>query len=287
MSIYAIGDVQGCHRQMRALVQKVQSAEPEARLIFVGDLVNRGPESLAALRFIRQLGERAQVILGNHDLHLLAVANGIRKEHRSDTLRPILEAPDREELLHWLRQQPLALFEAGHLLVHAGVLPQWSAQQTLELAGEVSTVLRGKDWMGFLQHMYGNAPETWRDDLQGNDRWRCVINALTRMRFCSADGRMEFSSTESAGGAPYGYMPWFNVPGRKSADTPIVFGHWSTLGLTLRDNLVGLDTGCVWDGSMTLMNVDTDELLNCKCDALGGVAPPPTLPERFRAWVYR
>ncbi|HEX8956461.1 MAG TPA: symmetrical bis(5'-nucleosyl)-tetraphosphatase, partial [Burkholderiaceae bacterium] len=162
MSIYAIGDVQGCHRQLLALVQKVLSAEPDARLIFVGDLVNRGPGSLESLRFIRKLGKRAQALLGNHDLHLLAVANGIRKEHRSDTLRPILEAPDRDELLHWIRQQPLALFEAGHLLVHAGVLPQWTVRQTLALAEEVSAVLRSEGWRPFLQHMYGNAPASWR-----------------------------------------------------------------------------------------------------------------------------
>ena len=263
MSTYAIGDVQGCYQQMLALVQKIQSAEPDAKLIFVGDLVNRGPESLAALRFIRKLG--AQVLLGNHDLHLLAVANGIRREHRSDTLRAILEAPDRDELLDWVRQQPLALFEAGHLLVHAGVLPQWTAQQALELAGEVSAVLRGGDWLGFLQHMYGNAPETWRNGLQGNDRWRCVINALTRMRFCSIDGKMEFSSTESAGGAPTGYLPWFDVPGRKSADTPVVFGHWSTLGLTVRRNLVGLDTGCVWGGKLSAVKLEDHTVIQVEC----------------------
>ncbi len=265
MSIYAIGDVQGCHQQMLALVQRILAVEPDARLIFVGDLVNRGPGSLEALRFIRQLGGRAQVLLGNHDLHLLAVANGIRKEHRSDTLRHILEAPDRDELLHWVRQQPLALLEGGHLLVHAGVLPQWTAQQALELAGEVAAVLRSDDWLGFLQHMYGNVPEAWCDDLQGNDRWRCVINALTRMRFCSADGHMEFSSTESAGGAPTGYMPWFDVPGRRSADTPIVFGHWSTLGLTLRDNLVGLDTGCVWGGKLSAVRLEDHSLIQVDC----------------------
>ena len=265
MSIYAIGDVQGCHRQMLALVQKVQSTDPDAHLIFVGDLVNRGPASLESLRFIRQLGARAKVLLGNHDLHLLAVASGIRKEHRSDTLRPILDAPDRDELLHWVRQQPLALFEAGHLLVHAGVLPQWTAQQALALAGEVSAVLRGDGWLAFLRHMYGNAPEIWHDDLQGNDRWRCVINALTRMRFCTADGRMEFSSTESAGGAPSGTMPWFTVPGRKSADTPVVFGHWSTLGLTLRDKLVGLDTGCVWGGKLSAVRLHDHALFQVDC----------------------
>jgi bis(5'-nucleosyl)-tetraphosphatase (symmetrical) len=265
MSIYAIGDVQGCHQQILALVQKVHSAEPDARLIFVGDLVNRGPGSLESLRFIRGLGKQAQVLLGNHDLHLLAVANGIRKEHRSDTLRPILDAPDRDDLLDWVRQQPLALFEAGHLLVHAGVLPQWTAQQALELAGEVSGVLRGENWLDFLHHMYGNTPEAWRDDLQGNDRWRCIVNALTRMRFCSVDGKMEFSSTESAGGAPYGYLPWFDVPERKSADTTIVFGHWSTLGLTLRDNLIGLDTGCVWGGKLTAVRLHDRHLVQVDC----------------------
>jgi bis(5'-nucleosyl)-tetraphosphatase (symmetrical) len=256
MSVFAIGDAQGCHQQVLTLIQKVRAASPKATFVFVGDLVNRGPQSLQTLRFIRGLGQQAKVVLGNHDLHLLALAQGIRKLHKSDTLNEILTAPDREQLLDWLRCQPLALMERGHLVVHAGVLPQWSTQQTLDLAQEVSDVLSGPDWLDFLRQMYGNKPDRWDDALQGADRLRCIVNALTRLRFCRADGKMEFTSTEGGADAPAGYMPWFDVPQRQTAATPIVFGHWSTLGLTVRDNLVGLDTGCVWGGKLTAVNLD-------------------------------
>ena len=265
MSIYAIGDVQGCHGQLLSLLEKVEARVPDAQFIFVGDLVNRGPNSLETLRLIRQMGSRARAVLGNHDLHLLAVANGIRKQHRSDTLASVLAAPDREELLAWLRKQPLALMQAGHLVVHAGVLPQWTVEQTLALAEEVSQVLRGPRWVDFLSHMYGNLPDKWDDGLQGDDRCRCVINALTRMRFCGADGTMEFASTEGSDAAPAGYMPWFDVPGRQSSATPVVFGHWSTLGLTIRDNLVGLDTGCVWGGKLSAVNLQDHSVVQVDC----------------------
>ena len=265
MIFYAIGYVQGCYRQMLSLVEKIQKDAPDATLIFVGDLVNRGSGSLETLRFIRLLGNRARVLLGNHDLHLLALAMGIRKQHRSDTLGAILAAPDRNELLDWLRRQPLAMFEAGHLLVHAGVLPSWTVAQTLALAEEVSQVLRGPDWVGFLQQMYGNTPAQWDEQLQGADRLRCVINALTRIRFCTADGRMDFDSTEGSAGAPPGTMPWFDVPGRQTASTPVVFGHWSTLGLTIRENLVGLDTGCVWGGKLTAVDLDDHAVVQVTC----------------------
>jgi bis(5'-nucleosyl)-tetraphosphatase (symmetrical) len=250
---------------MVSLVEKINLTTPHSAMIFVGDLVNRGSGSLEALRFIRQLGSRARVLLGNHDLHLLAVANGVRKAHRSDTLGTILNAPDCADLLDWLRLQPLAMYEGGHLLVHAGVLPSWTVEQTLRLAEEVSQVLRGSDWVDFLRQMYGNTPDQWDDNLQGPDRWRCVVNALTRVRFCSAGGRMDFSSTEGSEGAPPGMMPWFEVAGRQTAATPVVFGHWSTLGLTIRDNLVGLDTGCVWGGKLSAVALDDHSVIQVDC----------------------
>jgi bis(5'-nucleosyl)-tetraphosphatase (symmetrical) len=265
MTLYAIGDSQGCYAPVLSLLQRIRSDCADARLIFVGDLVNRGPQSLATLRQIRALGDAAQVVLGNHDLHLLAVANGIRGAHRSDTLNDILNAPDRNELLDWLRQQPLALLEDGHLLVHAGVLPQWSAQQTLDLAQEVADVLRGPDWIEFLREMYGNTPAKWDDMLTGVDRLRCIVNGLTRIRFCSPDGSMDFSSVEAAGAAPDGYLPWFDVPGRKTGDVTVVFGHWSTQGLIMRPNLLGLDTGCVWGGKLTAVRLDNRTILQVDC----------------------
>ncbi|MDB5763978.1 MAG: symmetrical bis(5-nucleosyl)-tetraphosphatase [Herminiimonas sp.] len=265
MSFYAIGDVQGCHSRLMALFEKIDVSSPETKIIFTGDLVNRGPQSLATLRQIRALGDTANMVLGNHDLHLLAAAHGIRKTHASDTLDDILDAPDRDELLDWLRRQPLAHFENGHLLVHAGVLPQWTAEQTLGLAHEVETVLRGPDWVDFLREMYGNTPARWDDALEGADRLRCIVNALTRIRFCTADGTMEFSKVEGATAAPPGYFPWFDAPGRKTEDVVVVFGHWSTLGLVMRPDLIGLDTGCVWGGKLTAVRLEDRAVFQVDC----------------------
>ena len=265
MTHYAIGDSQGCHSPVVALLDRIRADSSDPKLIFVGDLVNRGPNSLATLREIRALGDAAQVVLGNHDLHLLAVAHGIRTAHRSDTLADILNAPDRDELLDWLRRQPLALLQNGYLMVHAGVLPQWSAQQTRDLAHEVETVLSGPNWVDFLREMYGNAPARWDDALAGADRLRCIVNGLTRIRYCSSDGTMEFSSKEGADGVPAGFLPWFDVPGRKTQGVTVVFGHWSTLGLTMRPNLIGLDTGCVWGGKLTAVRLDTRAVLQVDC----------------------
>ncbi|KAF3997440.1 symmetrical bis(5'-nucleosyl)-tetraphosphatase [Glaciimonas immobilis] len=263
--IYAIGDLQGCYQSLLALLAKIDAVTPQAKLIFVGDLVNRGPGSLATLRLIRSLGERAQSVLGNHDLHLLAAAHGIRKLHRQDTLAQVLEAPDREELLEWLRHRPLALFEDDHLLLHAGALPQWSASRTVELAHEVESVLRGPNWVAFLREMYGNEPTRWDETLEGNARLRCIVNALTRLRFCTADGTMEFAAKESAGMALPGYVPWFDAPARQTAAVTVVFGHWSTLGLTLKSNLIGLDTGCVWGGKLTAVRLRDRALFQVSC----------------------
>lgn len=260
---YVIGDIQGCQERMDVLLRKIDAVDARAALIFVGDLVNRGPRSLQTLRQIRALEPRARVVLGNHDLHLLAVSAGIRPAHRTDTITDILEAPDRDDLLGWLRSQPLALSERNHLIVHAGVLPQWSAAQTLALAAEIETVLRGAEWMQFLREMYGNQPARWDEGLRGADRLRCIVNALTRLRFCSVDGEMDLASKGLE--ALPGYMPWFEVPWRATEDVTVVFGHWSTLGLMLKPNLISLDTGCLWGGKLTAVCLEDRSVTQVDC----------------------
>ncbi len=265
MITYAIGDLQGCLLQTKSLLKKIRSESPDAQLFFVGDLVNRGPSSLQTLRHIRALGDAARVVLGNHDLHLLAAAHGIRKIKAGDPLHEILQAPDRDVLLDWLRHQPMVYATERHLLVHAGVLPQWTVEQTLNLAGEVETVLRSADWVDFLRAMYGNEPAQWNDELQGADRLRCIVNALTRIRFCTVDGRMEFDTNTGIDTAPAGFMPWFDVPGRQTQDVTVVFGHWSTLGLVIRPKLIALDTGCVWGGKLTAVRLDDRQVFQVDC----------------------
>jgi bis(5'-nucleosyl)-tetraphosphatase (symmetrical) len=265
METFAIGDVQGCAAELALLLERIEAASPQARLVFVGDLVNRGPESLRTLRQVMALGERARVVLGNHDLHLLAVSQGIRPPGRGDTLDDILQAPDRDELLDWLRSQPLALMADDHLVVHAGVLPLWTAAKVLALSAEVEEQLQGEARTDFLRTMYGNEPARWDEDLRGADRWRCIVNALTRLRFCTADGEMEFATKEGPGQPPAGYLPWFDVPGRRTADVPLAFGHWSTLGLVQRKNLAGLDSGCVWGGRLSAMRLSDGFVVQVDC----------------------
>ncbi|MCX7218802.1 MAG: symmetrical bis(5'-nucleosyl)-tetraphosphatase [Burkholderiales bacterium] len=262
---YVIGDIQGCCDQLEQLLALISHTAPTAKILFAGDLVNRGPKSLQTLRLVKAMGARADSVLGNHDLHLLAVANGLRPAHKSDTLDEILQAPDCEELLDWLRQRPLALLEQGHLLVHAGVFPAWGIEQTMALAHEVEQILRGPDWLSLLREMYGNTPERWSDDLQGSERWRGIINALTRMRYCSLDGVMDFASKDGMAATPPGFAPWFDIVNRNSAGQPIIFGHWSTLGLVLRPDLISLDTGCVWGGKLTAVSLPGRELLQVDC----------------------
>jgi len=265
--IYLVGDLQGCCDPLTRLLHTIDFSPSRDHLFVLGDLVNRGPDSLGVLRKLRALGTSVTALLGNHDLHLLAVAHGVRKPHRSDTLDEILNAPDRQDWLDWLRQRPLAMYEHGWLMVHAGVVPQWDAAQTVTLAREVQTMLSGPDVGEFLTRMYGNAPDQWDDSLQGVPRWRCVVNSLTRMRFCTQDGLMEFGAKEGVGAAPEGFMPWFEVPGRRTANVSVAFGHWSTLGLINRDDLLSLDTGCVWGGQLTAVRVDgaTRELIQIDC----------------------
>jgi bis(5'-nucleosyl)-tetraphosphatase (symmetrical) len=275
MRTYVIGDLQGCAHEAGLLLDRIaDDAGAEARILFVGDLINRGPQSLAALRRMKALSEssagRIDALLGNHDLHLLAVAAGVRKASRSDTLDEILAAPDLDQLVAWLRQRPLAMSvdvrEERFLLVHAGVPPQWHAAQAMALAAEVEAVLRGDGWAGFLREMYGNLPDRWDDGLQGIDRLRCIVNALTRMRLCWPDGRMDFDHKESDKG-PEGsdLQPWFDLPDRATAGVTVVFGHWSAMGVVLRPHLVGLDSGCVWGGKLTAVCLDDRSLLQVDC----------------------
>ncbi len=265
MLTYAIGDIQGCARQLDLLLERIYAQCTSPRFIFAGDLVNRGPDSAAALRTIRALGDGARVVLGNHDLHLLATAHGLRAPGRSDTLETLLHANDRDELLDWLRHQPLALFENNHLVVHAGVLPQWTATQTISLAREVETVLQDPQWLDFLKQMYGNTPAQWDDTLEGAPRMRCIVNALTRMRYCRHDGTMELDLDESASNTDQNIVPWFDVPGRLTAEVTVVFGHWSMMGLVLRPNLIGLDTGCVWGGKLTAVCLEDRNVIQVDC----------------------
>jgi len=264
---YLIGDLQGCCGALERLLARIAFSPSRDRLWLLGDLVNRGPQSLATLRALGALGDAATCLLGNHDLHLLAVHHGVRPPGRGDTLDDILAAPDRPALMDWLRHQRLAHFEAGWLMVHAGVVPQWTHDDVLALAGDVQAVLRSPDLPHFLHEMYGNEPARWDPALTGTARLRFTVNVLTRLRFCSADGEMDFKTKDGAGAAPAGFMPWFDVPGRATADTPIAFGHWSTLGLLDRPTLLGLDTGCVWGGRLTAARVDgtAREIIQVDC----------------------
>ena len=252
--IYAVGDIQGCAPSLKALVKKIPK---KSNMIFLGDLVNRGPDSLGTLRQLKSLQEsgRAECILGNHDLHLLAIDAGLRNTKGLDTVDAILKAADRKDLIHWMRNRPMALSNGKILTVHAGVLPQWDLQQTIECAQEVEKALRSKFYKDFLANMYGNTPNKWSNSLKGYERLRLITNALTRMRFCTPSGQMEFESKEGLENGPKGYIPWFNVPKRKTADTLVYFGHWSTLGLLRRRNVIGLDTGCVWGGKLTALEI--------------------------------
>jgi len=253
---YLIGDVQGCNRALGDLLDKIGFSPSRDHIVLLGDLVNRGPDSLGVLRRLRGYGAAASCLLGNHDLHLLAVAHGVRKPHRSDTLGAILDAPERPAWLDWLRTRRVALQHAGWLCVHAGVVPAWDAAQTLALAAELEALLAGPELPAFLHLMYGNRPARWDDSLQGPDRWRCAINVFTRIRFCTADGTLDFDAKEGLDAAPPGMAPWFQHTHRRTAGTPIAFGHWSTLGLINRPDLLATDTGCLWGGALTAVRVD-------------------------------
>jgi bis(5'-nucleosyl)-tetraphosphatase (symmetrical) len=279
MALYLIGDVQGCDEALQRLLDHIAFSPSRDTIYLLGDLVNRGPDSAGVLRRLARYGSSAQCLLGNHDLHLLALSRGVRRPHRSDTVHDILQASDRETMLEWLRAQHMALLEAvgGHqvLMVHAGVLPTWTVTQTLALAHEVESVLRGPALEEFLPRLYGDEPDTWSDSLTGIDRLRMVVNVLTRLRFCDASGRMEFATKEGSGAAPAGFQPWFEVPGRQTAGITVAFGHWSTLGALRRRDVIAMDTGCVWGGCLSAMRVapgvaggEMDrEMLQVRCEA--------------------
>ncbi|MCB1886634.1 MAG: symmetrical bis(5'-nucleosyl)-tetraphosphatase [Rhodocyclaceae bacterium] len=256
MSTYAIGDIQGCCDELEALLARCQFDPAADRLWLVGDLVNRGPSSLEVLRLVKGLGEAAVVVLGNHDLYLLMVAAGFRKRGKDDTLGPVLEAPDRAELLDWLASRPLVHLEGDHVLVHAGLPPQWSGSRARALAAEVEAALQGDGRDAFLSGLHGNQPDHWHDELRGPDRLRYVVNALTRMRFCAADGQLEFKAKGPPDQAPDGFLPWFDLPARAADRETIVCGHWSALGFRRQPGLLALDTGCLWGGELTAVRLE-------------------------------
>ncbi len=257
MAVYAIGDVQGCFDELQALLAQIRFDPSCDRLWFCGDLVNRGNKSLETLRFVRMLGERAITVLGNHDLHLIAAATGYRKANPNDTLEQVLQAPDRDELIDWLRHQPLLHHDpdSGFTMLHAGLPPQWDLSQASACAREVETVLQSADYTVFIADMYGNKPDCWDESLTGHKRIRFIVNCFTRLRFCTPGGRLDLKSSGPPGSQPDGYLPWFSLPDRKSRDMRIIFGHWSTLGLHTETGIHALDTGCLWGGELTAMRL--------------------------------
>tara|TARA_R110001592_G_scaffold246427_1_gene508201 strand:- start:18854 stop:19705 length:852 start_codon:yes stop_codon:yes gene_type:complete len=263
LTTYAIGDIQGCLEPLKHLLDKVKFDPATDSLWSVGDLVNRGPDSLETLRFCYNLGNSFRMVLGNHDLHLLAVSKDIRPPSRSDTLDEILQAPDKSELLHWLQRQPLMIEDHGYVMVHAGIPPQWSLEQARTYANEINVALCSHSTsQQFFNAMYGNEPDLWQENLTPPIRWRAITNYFTRMRFCSEQGHMEFSKKTSPEDSPNGYKPWFQYDNRLTKDTQIIFGHWAALeGKACGKNLFPLDTGYIWGGPMRLMNLETKEYI--------------------------
>lgn len=274
MSTYAIGDIQGCFTSLCQLLDRCQFNPAHDRLWFVGDLVNRGPRSLETLRLIRALGPMVKTVLGNHDLYLLMVAYGaVKKRNGDDTLDPILNAPDREALLTWLRNQPLCYTEGEYALVHAGILPEWSVKKARKLSQEVEAALQGKDFKAFLKDLWGSEPNQWSDKLKGIERLRMIVNVMTRMRFCHADGTLNFKAKGPLSKASDGLIPWFQLPKRKSSKHTLVVGHWSALGLRLEENLLALDTGCLWGGKLTALRLEDRQLFQVDCDPADRMEP--------------
>jgi bis(5'-nucleosyl)-tetraphosphatase (symmetrical) len=290
MALYLIGDIQGCDEPLQRLLEAVAFSPSRDTAFLLGDLVNRGPASDAVLRRLMGYGAAARCLLGNHDLHLLAVDAGVRSTTRGDTLDAVLHAPDRAALMYWLRHQRLAMLESVGdkqlLMVHAGVLPVWSASKTIALAAEVEVVLQSSDVSHLLKSMYGSTPTAWNDTLSGADRSRVIVNALTRLRFCTASGAMEFTTKDSANAAPPGYMPWFDVPARQTADISVAFGHWSTLGWLGRPDVLAMDTGCLWGGCLSALRIEAGkpgqpwntELIQVKCAQTQRPDAKPTAP---------
>lgn len=268
MATYAIGDIQGCFDALIQLLDKAGFNATRDRLWLVGDLVNRGPQSLEVLRYVKSLGDTAQVVLGNHDLHLIMQAEGYGRSNREDTLAAVLAASDRDELLQWLRNQPLFHQEDEYAMVHAGLLPQWSIARSNELGAEVQAALAAANYREFLGHMWGSEPDAWRDELRGWERLRVIVNAMTRMRFCTPEGAMEFRAKGSPDRAPPGYFPWFASPHRASRTHTIICGHWSALGFYREENLLALDSGCLWGGPLTAVRLEDRRVFQLKCEPI-------------------
>lgn len=272
MAIYAIGDIQGCYDALNRLLDKIGFDMDNDQLWFVGDIVNRGPQSLQALRFVRSLGDRAICVLGNHDLNLLAVSADIRSVRNGDTLLEIINAPDANELLHWLRNLPLVHYDKklNTAMVHAGIPPKWGIKASLKRSREIQSILSSPEYISFLEHMYGDTPNKWSKKLEGWDRLRFITNALTRMRYCDSKGRLDLNEKHKPGSQPEHLKPWFQHAKRKASDTRIIFGHWSTLGFVQTNNVIALDTGCVWGGTMTAVRIDsgskTPQLISVDCE---------------------
>jgi len=267
MATYVIGDIQGCMTAFEDLLRLVDFRAGRDRVWITGDLVNRGEDSIGVLRWCMAHDNSVIAILGNHDLHLLAVAEGFVPAHRHDTLNDILDAPDRKQVLKWLRHRPMLYREGDWLMVHAGLLPEWTPDLAESLARELEDVLRNKGWKRFLKDMYGNEPRQWNPGLAGQDRLRLIANAMTRMRYLHADGGMEYQHKCSPDAAPPELIPWYDMPGRRSRDARILFGHWSTLGLLLRKDAVALDTGCLWGGSLSAFRLEDEQLFQVSCHA--------------------
>jgi bis(5'-nucleosyl)-tetraphosphatase (symmetrical) len=273
MATYAIGDLQGCFDPLRRLLDYISFDPASDRIWFVGDLVNRGPASLEVLRFVHSLGAAATVVLGNHDLHLVMQSAGYGKANKEDTLQEILAAPDCADLLAWLRARPLVHVEGAWAMVHAGLLPQWSVARAQALSDEVSAALVAPGYRDFLANMWGSEPAAWSENLQGWDRLRVIVNAMTRMRYVTAEGAMEFRAPGAKappGQGPAGCLPWFAVPGRASADHTLICGHWSGLGFLDQPGLLALDTGCLWGGSLTAVRLEDRRIFCQPCPEAAG-----------------
>jgi len=266
MATYAIGDIQGCYYSFLALLKRITFRPEKDTLWLVGDLINRGSGSLQVLRWCYQHRENINIVLGNHDLHAIAVAHGIRKAHRSDTLQPVFDAPDGHLLLSWLRHQPLIVTNASYTMVHAGLIPQWTIEDALTYAKEVENALQSESYVDFLVHMYGNIPRLWHENLTGYDRLRAITNVLTRIRACRQDGELDFDFKGELEDVPAGLLPWFDLPNVRSKDQSIIFGHWSALGLYHRETVYALDTGCVWGGKLTAMCLTTKKITQVNSD---------------------
>ncbi len=279
MATYAIGDIQGCYDEFQSLLDKIRFSAENDTLWLVGDLVNRGPRSLDTLRYIKTLDNSVVCVLGNHDLHLLATHAAVRTGKRNDTLEGILQAPDCDELLDWLRRRPILHHDPtlGYTLVHAGLLPQWDLALSQHCARELEVVLQSDDYIDFLQNMYGNEPSIWSNDLTGWERLRVITNGFTRLRYCTADGHMNLSDKSAPGQQAAGLTPWFEVANRRNAGMNIIFGHWSTLGYRQQPGIIALDSGCLWGGCLTAVRLDSQPIIRTSIDCAGFAEPSAVL----------